>query len=105
MSTIQVRTDVGPENTKVRILIDHPMITGLRKDKKTGKKIPAYFIKTVTCDLNGKNILTADWSIAIAKDPYTSLIIRGAKPSDILKISWVDNKGNHDTREGALSAL
>ncbi len=105
MSTILVKTNVGPETTKVRMLIRHPMETGLRKNKKTGKPIPAHFIKTVTCDLNGKTILTADWSIAISKNPYMSFVIKGAKPSDVLKISWVDNKGEHDTRQGKLSEL
>jgi sulfur-oxidizing protein SoxZ len=105
MSTILVKTNVGPETTKVRMLIKHPMETGLRKNKKTGKKIPAHFIKTVICDLNGTNVLTADWGIAISKNPYLSFIIKGAKASDVLKISWADNKGEHDTRQGKLSEL
>ncbi|MHB1240975.1 MAG: thiosulfate oxidation carrier complex protein SoxZ [Gammaproteobacteria bacterium] len=97
-----VRTNSEGDKTVVRMLIRHPMDTGLVKNKATGKIIPAHFIKTVTCDINGKTVLTADWSIAIAKNPYLSFNIKGVKPQDTLKISWVDNKGESDTLQNTI---
>ncbi|MDH5484149.1 MAG: thiosulfate oxidation carrier complex protein SoxZ, partial [Gammaproteobacteria bacterium] len=44
-SSIKVRANVKGDVTVVKTLISHPMETGLRKDKKTGKKIPANFIQ------------------------------------------------------------
>ena len=41
--------------TTVKALITHPMETGLRKDKKTGKKIPAHFIQNLSVEHNGKS--------------------------------------------------
>ena len=41
----------------VKALISHAMETGQRKDKKTGKKIPAHFIQEVTCSHNGNTVL------------------------------------------------
>jgi len=32
----------------VKALITHPMETGFRKNKKTGKRIPAYYINDVS---------------------------------------------------------
>ena len=43
--SIKVRAKVKDGITVVKALITHPMETGLRKDKKTGKKIPAHFIQ------------------------------------------------------------
>jgi sulfur-oxidizing protein SoxZ len=79
------------------------MDTGLVKDKKTGKVIPAHFIQEVTCEHNGKNVLTALWGAAISKNPYLSFKFKGAKPGDSLKLSWVDNKGESDSTETKIS--
>ncbi len=78
------------------------METGLRKDKKTGKKIPAHFIQEVTCEYNGSNVLTAHWGAAVSKNPYLSFKFKGAKSGDKLKISWVDNKGKSDSTEAKI---
>ena len=89
--------------TEVKALMSHPMETGLRKDSKTGEKIPAHFIKEVTCEHNGKNVLTANWGIAISKNPYLSFSFSGAAAGDTVKISWVDNKGETATEEAKIS--
>ena len=89
----KVRAQLRGNVTTVKALITHPMETGLRKDKKTGKKIPAHFIQNLTAELNGKNVLDALWGPAISANPYLSFKFSGAKKGDTLKLSWVDNKG------------
>ena len=88
--------------TAVKALINHPMETGLRKDKKTGKKIPAHFIQKVTCEHMGKTVITAHWGTAVSKNPFISFKFNGAKSGDTLKISWVDNKGESDSIEDKI---
>ncbi|MDH5485725.1 MAG: thiosulfate oxidation carrier complex protein SoxZ, partial [Gammaproteobacteria bacterium] len=73
-----------------------------RKDKKTGKKIPANFIQEVSCDHNGNNVLTALWGTAISKNPYLSFKFKGAKSGDTLKVNWVDNQGKSDSIEAKI---
>jgi sulfur-oxidizing protein SoxZ len=75
------------------------METGLRKDKKTGKKIPAHFIKEVKCDHNGNQVLMANWSVAVSKNPYLSFKFKGGKKGDTVTIAWNDNKGNSASAE------
>jgi sulfur-oxidizing protein SoxZ len=75
------------------------METGLRKDKKTGEKIPAHFIQEVNCEHKGKNVMVAHWGVAISKNPYLSFKFKGAAAGDTVKVSWVDNKGDTDTAE------
>jgi len=81
----------------VKALITHPMETGLRKDKKTGKKVPAHFIQTVSCKHNGNEVVLAEWGGAVSKNPYLSYQFDGAKKGDAVEITWTDNKGGSET--------
>lgn len=100
--SIKIRAKVKGDTAIVKALISHPMETGMRKNKKTGKKIPAHFIQEITCSHNGKNVLAADWGTAISKNPYLSFKFKGAKSGDTLKLSWADNKGESDSIEAKL---
>ena len=103
MSSIKVRAKSEGGVTTVKALVKHPMETGLRKDKKTGKLIPAHFIQEVTCEHNGSAVMTALWGPAVSKNPYLSFKFKGANAGDTLKISWVDNKGEKDSAETQVS--
>ena len=63
-NSIKVRAKAKDDTVTVKALIKHPMETGLRKDKKTGKVIPAHFIQEVSCKHNGKDVLVAEWGPA-----------------------------------------
>jgi len=76
----------------IKALFSHIMETGLRKDKKSGEKIPAHYIQEVNFEHNGKAVVNAEWGYAISKNPYVSVKFPGAK-GDTVKISWKDNKG------------
>jgi sulfur-oxidizing protein SoxZ len=103
MSSIKMRATLGDDGmTTIKILISHPMDTGLEKDKKTGNLIPAHFIQEVVCEHNGTNVLTAEWGPAISKNPYLSFRFKGAKAGDTVKLNWVDNKGNSDSDEATI---
>lgn len=96
MKSIRIRTKNNGESTTVKLLIRHPMETGLRKNTKDGKLIPAHFIKEVICKHNGNTVFTALWGIAISKNPFLSFTIKNVKAGDVLAISWLDNMGESD---------
>jgi len=83
----------------VKALITHPMETGLRKNKKTGKKIPAHFIQTVSGKHNGKEVILCEWGGAVSKNPYLSFQFAGAKKGDTVKLTWSDNKGGSESAD------
>jgi len=99
--TIKIRAKSKDDIVTVKALMTHPMETGARKDK-SGALIPAHFIQEVTCEHNGKVVMTAMWGPAISKNPYLSFKFRGANKGDTLKLSWVDNKGESDSTETIL---
>ena len=95
--TIKVRAKVKGGTTTLKALMTHPMETGLRKDKKTGKLIPAHFIQEVVVEAAGKTVLTAHWSGGVSKNPYMAAKFTGASKGDEIKVSWTDNKGGSDS--------
>ena len=76
----------------VKCLVSHPMETGRRKDKKTGKNHPEHFIQNLTVSINGKIMVDADINSSVSKNPYFRFRVKGTK-GDKVDISWKDNKG------------
>ncbi len=99
MAKIKIRAKEKNGTVTVKSLLKHPMETGNRKDKKTGKKIPAHYITEVTCEVNGKTVMTAYLGPGVSKDPYMSFDVKGAKKGETVKLSWVDNKGESASGE------
>jgi sulfur-oxidizing protein SoxZ len=97
-STIKLRTKEKGGKVQVKALITHPMETGLRKDKKTGGKIPEHYITEVVVTANGKTVMTANWTGSVSKNPFLSFNYAGAK-GDKVTLSWKDNTGKSDTAE------
>ena len=101
-NSIKIKASIKDGKTEVKALIKHEMETGLRKDKKTGEKIPAHYIKEVKCEHNGKTIFTANWGVAVSKNPYLSFKFSGGSSGDTINVSWVDNKGETDSRSAQI---
>ena len=99
--SIKIRAKEKGGVVTVKALMNHPMETGLRKDKKTGKLIPAHHIQEVTAKAGDATVMAAVWGGAISKNPYLSFKYKGAK-GDSLTLSWVDNKGNSDSETAAV---
>ena len=91
------------DSVQVKMLIKHPMETGLRKDRKTGKPIPANFVEAVTCNWNGQEMLRAHWGPAISKNPYLSFKIDGPQAGETLMLGWSDNTGKSGEKEIKIS--
>ena len=102
MASIKMRAKAESGVTTIKSLISHPMETGTRKDKKTGKKIPAHFIQEVVCTHKGNTVMTANWGPAISKNPYLSFRFTGGVAGDSVTLSWVDNKGGKDSSETTI---
>ena len=101
--SIKIRARKEGKTTTVKALIKHPMETGLRKDKKTGKKIPAHFIQEVRCEHKGKTVMTALWGVAVSKNPYLAFRFRGAEKGDPVTLQWVDNQGKRGSVEAVIA--
>jgi len=100
---MRIRATLQGDVADVRILMRHPMETGLRKDAQ-GQIVPAHFIQNVTVAHNGKIVLDAQWSQAVSRDPFLGLRVKGAKVGDKITVTWTDNKGDKRTDEASVTA-
>ena len=79
--------------TEILVLVQHPMETGNRKDKKTKKLIPANFIQTMIFSVNGKTVADASLGVGVSKNPLVGIRVKNAKSGDKINVSWKDNMG------------
>ena len=102
-NSMKIRAQVSGDVADVKVLMNHPMETGQRKDAKTGQNVPAHFINSVIATLNGKTVLDSQWSQTISKNPFLGFRIKGAKKGDKLVVSWADNKGDKDSVQATVA--
>ena len=99
---IKIRAQIKGDTTDVKVLMNHPMETGQRKDPQ-GQLIPAHFIQTVTVTLNDKHVMEADLSQGVSKNPFLGFRIKGAKAGDKISVTWVDNTGDKSSGTAAIA--
>lgn len=87
--------------TEVKVLMNHEMETGLRKDA-SGNTVPAWFISEVSATLNGKPVMQAQWGPSVSKNPYVAFKLKGGKAGDKVVVTWIDNKGETRTDEATI---
>ena len=79
------------EVVEVRVLIQHPMETGYRRDD-VGHLIKRNVITTLSCRYDGVEVFRADLSSGIAANPYVQFYTV-AQTSGDLEFYWVDDEG------------
>jgi sulfur-oxidizing protein SoxZ len=97
---IKIRAQIQEQFTDIRILMQHPMETGQRKDEK-GQTIPAHYIQTFSVSHNGAPLINGQLNTSISKNPLFAFRATGIKPGDKLAVSWQDNAG--DTRKDEIT--
>lgn len=100
---MKIRATLQGDVADVKSLMNHIMETGLRKDAKTGKLVPAHFINQIVATLNGKTVLEAQWGAAISKNPFLGFKIKGAKAGDKIVINAEDNHGDKISGETTVA--
>lgn len=99
---MRIRAQSAGDKTTVRVLMNHEMETGQRKDA-SGKVIPAWYIQEVSASLNGKEVMTAQWGPSVSKNPFLQFTLKGAKAGDKVSVTWKDTKGETRTDEATVS--
>lgn len=99
---MKIRANLVGDSTEVKVLMNHEMETGLRKDAQ-GKTIPAWFIQSVSATWNGKTVLSAQWGPAVSKNPFMSFKFKGGAKGDKVVITWVDTRGEQRTDEATIA--
>ena len=85
---------------EVRIVIQHPMETGFRRDS-AGARVPRNAIHSLACRYNGAEVFRATLSTGIAANPYLRFFMRAAETGE-LEFRWLDDDGNEGTARARL---
>jgi sulfur-oxidizing protein SoxZ len=99
---MRIRATMAGDVADVKVLMNHPMETGTRKDAKTGQLIPGHYITEVTATINGAKVLSAEIGPAVSKNPFLGFRVKGAKAGDTVAVNWVDNKGDKNSTEAKI---
>jgi len=77
---------------KVSFMIMHPMETGMRKDKKTGKLVPADYINEVKFFFDGKPFTTMKVWESVSTNPVFTIGFK-VPGKGSLKVTYSTNTG------------
>ncbi|HEX7251222.1 MAG TPA: thiosulfate oxidation carrier complex protein SoxZ [Burkholderiales bacterium] len=99
---MKMRATLGQGYTDIRVLMTHPMETGLRKDPD-GKIVPLHFIQSVIVKVNGKTVVDGQLSQAVSRNPVFTFRVKGGAKGDKIEVSWLDNLGETNKTEAAVA--
>ena len=86
------------EEFQVRLLIQHPMETGFRRDVQ-GDVIEANLLESLSLDFEGQPVFTARSMNALTANPFLAFVV-AIKQSGNFNAHWRDQRGN----VGSISA-
>jgi sulfur-oxidizing protein SoxZ len=87
------------EAFEVRVIMQHPMETGFRRDLD-GQAIPVNIVDKVSCTYGGREVFRAELGTGIAANPYLAFHVV-ARDSGPIEVAWSDDRG----QQGRASAL
>jgi sulfur-oxidizing protein SoxZ len=99
---MRIRANHKDGVTEVRVLMSHPMESGIRKDA-SGAVVPSNFITDVDATHNGKTVLKALFSGSVSQNPFLSFKFKGGAKGEKVTLKWVDNKGDTRTDEATIA--
>jgi len=87
----RIRATAKDGLTEVKMLMQHEMETGQRKDA-AGNKIPAWIITDVEVLHEGRTVLEAQFGTAVSKNPYLVFRLIGGVKGEKISVLWTDNR-------------
>lgn len=101
---IKIRATQHNDITDIRILMQHPMETGQRKDPASGKPLPAHFIQNFSVSANGKTLIVGQLNTSVSRNPLFAFKAKGLKVGDRISVQWIDNRGEQRQDDSLISA-
>lgn len=101
-STIKLSAKLKNGVADVKSLMLHPMETGSRVDPDTGSVVPSHHITQLIFTHNDKQVMVANFSTAVSKNPFFGFSFEGGVKGDTIKARWLDNTGGSDELETKL---
>jgi sulfur-oxidizing protein SoxZ len=88
---------------EIKTMIKHKMETGLRKNKKTGEKIPRKIINAFSVTFNGKEVFGATIYPTTSANPYFAFNFKVPGSGDMV-FTWTEDGGKTFTAKKTITA-
>lgn len=79
------------EPFEVRVLVQHPMETGFRRDVN-GQTVPMHVVTRLAARYAGREVFRADLGTGISANPYFSFFVMAAESAELV-VEWTDDRG------------
>jgi sulfur-oxidizing protein SoxZ len=92
LGRVQVPASVRRGETfEIRVLVQHPMETGFRRDLQ-GQSIAMNIVDKMVCRYGGREIFSAELGTGVAANPYV-VFYAVANDSGTIELEWSDDRG------------
>ena len=88
---------------EVRVLVQHPMETGFRRDMN-GRAIPLNVLDHLACRYGGREVFSATLGSGVAANPYVAFFVT-ADASGPIMVEWSDDKGEKGNFIATISVV
>ncbi|MBK9161213.1 MAG: thiosulfate oxidation carrier complex protein SoxZ [Nitrosomonadales bacterium] len=92
----RIRATAKDGLTEVRLMMQHEMENGRRKDE-AGNLVPAWYITDMQVKHQGRTVLSGQFGTSVSKNPYLIFRFQGGNKGERVSVAWTDNRG--DSRE------
>jgi sulfur-oxidizing protein SoxZ len=86
---------------EVRVLVQHPMETGFRRDMN-GQAIPLNILDKLSCRYGGREVFSAELGSGMAANPYIAFYV-SAEASGPVEVEWSDDRGEKGSAAAMVS--
>jgi sulfur-oxidizing protein SoxZ len=87
------------EAFQVRVLIQHPMETGYRRDME-GRAVPLNVVDSVVCRYGGRVVMRAQLGSGVSANPYLAFYAVAEASGEVV-VEFTDDRGE----QGRVSAM
>jgi sulfur-oxidizing protein SoxZ len=91
------------EVIEIKVLISHPMESGLRRDDM-GRPIPRDIINRFVCTYNGEEVFRADLFPAISANPFLSFFTIATATGELV-FRWTDDQGTTHSQTASITVV
>jgi len=91
------------EPFEIRVLVQHPMETGYRRDLN-GQSIPINIVDKLVCRIGGREVFSAELGSGMAANPYI-VFYAVAEQGGQVEVEWSDDRGERGKVTAALNVV
>ena len=89
------------EPFEIRVLVQHPMETGYRRDLN-GQSIPMHIVDRIVCRIGGREVFRAELGSGMAANPYIAFYAV-AEQAGSVEVEWSDDRGERGRATAMLN--